>query len=109
MNTYLIFRRGGWTHALEVEKAASRSSRVALHEMADRVRWIRSYVVEEPDGMLGTICVFEAEDSAALREHARRAALPIGPILAVRETVILDEDQAPPMAVFEAAQFSGSE
>ncbi len=94
MHTYVILRRSGWQSSKELEVAAGRSSRVSQQEMAGRVRWIRSYVVAESDGRLGTACVYEATDPAALREHARRAGLPTDEIIPVRQTVVINEDPA---------------
>ena len=73
MNTYVIVRRSGWSSREELEKAAARSERVGQTEMPDRVKWIRSYVTEEPGNRLGTVCVYQATDTEAIREHARRA------------------------------------
>ena len=54
METYVIIRRRGWRSAAELQAAAERSSREGKW-MSDDVRWIRSYVLEEPgDGGLGT-------------------------------------------------------
>jgi hypothetical protein len=92
MKSYIILRRGGWASARELEIAAGRSSRVGQNEMAERVRWIRSYVVTEPDGRLGTVCVYQGTDPEAIREHARRAGLPADEIIPIGETVIINED-----------------
>ena len=96
MQNYLILRRGGWASAQELEIAAGRSSRVGQNEMAGRVRWIRSYVVNEPDGRLGTVCIYQAVDPEAIREHARCARLPADEIIPIGETVIINDD--PPKA-----------
>jgi hypothetical protein len=92
MKSYIILRRGGWASAQELEIAAGRSSRVGQNEMAQRVRWIRSYVVTEPDGRLGTVCVYQGTDAEAVREHARRAGLPADEIIPIGETVIINDD-----------------
>jgi hypothetical protein len=92
MNTYLILRRAGWAKTQELEIAAGRASRVGQGEMAGLVRWIRSYVVNEPDGRLGLVCVYQAANPAALREHAHHARLPADEIIPVNETVIIDDD-----------------
>ena len=94
MNTYVIHRRSGWSSRAELEKAAGRSARVGQAEMSDRVRWIRSYVTEEADQRLGTVCVYQAVDPEAIREHARRANLPCDSIVPVAETVIINSDPA---------------
>lgn len=96
MKNYIILRRGGWASARELEIAAGRSSRVGLKEMVGRVRWIRSYVVQESDGRLGTVCVYQATDTEAIREHARCALLPADEIIPIGETVVINDD--PPQA-----------
>ena len=92
MKNYVIFRRSGWSSREELEKAAGRSARVGQTEMADRVRWIRSYITQEADHRLGTVCVYQAIDQESLREHARRSELPCDLIVPVLEAVIINED-----------------
>ncbi|MEJ8568759.1 nickel-binding protein [Elongatibacter sediminis] len=92
MPTYVILRRGAWEDATALEASAAESTRVADEEMDDRVRWIRSYVIEEEDGTLGTVCIYEAEDEAAVLDHAQRADLPADEVLPVVDTVIVRED-----------------
>jgi hypothetical protein len=92
MDTYAIRRRSGWPTQKELETAASGSARVSAEEMPDRVRWIRSYVVREDDGRLGTVCIFQATDPDAIREHARRAGLPVDEVTLTVRTVVLQED-----------------
>jgi hypothetical protein len=94
MNTYVILRRNGWSTAPDLEKAAARSLRVGNEGMRDRVRWLRSYVIREPGGRLGTVCVFKGTDAATIREHAERAGLPCDDIIPVAETVIINEAPA---------------
>lgn len=94
MKTFIIHRHSGWTTKQELEIAAARSAHVGNVEMPDRVRWIRSYVVEEPNRRLGTVCIYQATDSASLREHARRAGLPCDLIVPVADTVVINDDPA---------------
>jgi Nickel responsive protein SCO4226-like len=94
MNTFIIRRRSAWKNAQELEATATRSLHVGNHEMADRIRWIRSYVVQEADGTLGTVCVYQATDSDAIREHARRVGMPADEITGVADTVIIRSDPA---------------
>jgi len=94
MNLYVIRRRQAWKTVSELEKAASISARVGNEEMPDRVRWIRSYVVKEADGQLGTVCLYQAVDEAAIREHARRVGMPADEITPVAQTVIVRDDPA---------------
>ncbi len=92
MNTYVILRRGAWGAADELEQAAVRSSRVGNEEMPDDIRWIRSYVLDEPDGRVGTVCVYEASSPEAIREHASRADLAVDEIIPVLDTVVVRPD-----------------
>ncbi|MGD2137999.1 MAG: DUF4242 domain-containing protein [Gammaproteobacteria bacterium] len=92
MQTYVIRRRKAWKDAGELEASAAVSRRVGNEEMADRVRWIRSYVVTEDDGTLGTVCIYQGNDEEDIREHARRAGMPADEITAVADTVVIRED-----------------
>jgi len=62
--------------------------------MTDQVRWIRSYVVEEPDGKLGTICIYQAAGPEAIRDHARRVGMPGNDIFPIAKSVIVRPDPA---------------
>jgi hypothetical protein len=92
MNTYVIRRRTAWKTPAELEAAAARSARIGNEEMPDQVRWIRSYVVEEANGTLGTVCVYQAVSPAAIRDHAQRVGMPADEITPVARTVIVRED-----------------
>jgi len=92
MKTYTIRRRNVWKTAQELEAAASRSAKVGNEEMPSKVRWIRSYVVNEDDGTLGTVCIYQAVSPEAIREHAHRAGMPADEIVPVGRTVIVRED-----------------
>lgn len=94
MKTFCIRRRNAWKDAAELEATAAVSKRIGDDEMADQVRWIRSYVVEEEDGTLGTVCVYQAVDTQAIREHARRVGMPASEITPVCNTVIVRDDPA---------------
>ena len=91
METYVILRRNGWRTAADLEEAAARSTTEG-EEMPDDVRWIRSYVLAEQDGSVGTVCIYQASSPEAIREHARRAELPVDEIVAVADTVIVRPD-----------------
>jgi hypothetical protein len=95
MNLYAILRRSGWRSPDELGEAAARSTRVGNEEMADEVRWIRSYVLEEGGGSVGTVCIYEATSPEAIRKHARLADLPVDEIIAVADTVIVRPDPVP--------------
>ena len=94
MQLYVIRRRGAWKSPQELEAAAAKSTQVGNDEMSDQVRWIRSYVVTEQDGTLGTVCIYEATDTEAIREHARRVGMPGDEISPVADTVIVRGDPA---------------
>lgn len=91
METYVIIRRNGWRTADELHEAARRST-IEGDRMAEDVRWIRSYVVAETDGSLGTVCVYQASSPEAIRRHAYAAILPVDEIVAVADTVVLRPD-----------------
>jgi thiamine biosynthesis protein ThiC len=92
MDTYVILRRSAWGSAQELEEAAGRSSKVGDEEMSEDIRWIRSYVLNEPDGRVGTVCIYQASSPEAIREHAARAELAADEIIAVADTVIVRPD-----------------
>lgn len=92
MKTYVILRRGAWGSAQELEQAAARSSKVGDEEMSEDIRWIRSYVLTEPDGRVGTVCIYQASTPQAIREHAERAQLAADEIIPVADTVIVRAD-----------------
>jgi Protein of unknown function (DUF4242) len=95
MDLYVILRRSGWRSPEELEEAAKRSSQVG-DERGD-VRWIRSYVLEESDG-LGTVCIYEGESEQAIREHATDAGLPVNEVIKVVDTVVVRPDPEPAAA-----------
>ena len=99
MNTYVILRRGAWASAAELGEAAERAKAVGEEQMPDDIRWIRSYVLSEPDGRVGTVCIYEASSPEAIREHASRAQLAADEIVAVADTVVVRPDPASAPAV----------
>jgi hypothetical protein len=94
MQLYAIRRRSAWKTPKDLEAAAAKSSKIGNDEMSDRVRWIRSYVVNEPDGTIGTICIYEARDPESIREHAKRVGMPGDDISPIANTVIIRPDPA---------------
>jgi hypothetical protein len=98
VDTYVILRRGGWASGAELEEAAARSSQVGDEEMSDDIRWIRSYVLAETDGRVGTVCIYQASSEEAIRDHASRADLPADEIIKVADTVIVRPDPEPAAA-----------
>jgi sporulation protein YlmC with PRC-barrel domain len=49
-------------------------------------------VVEESDGTLGTVCIYQARDEEAVREHANRVGMPADEVLTIADTVIVRPD-----------------
>jgi hypothetical protein len=94
MDTYVILRRNGWRSPEELEQAAERSTAEG-DKTPDDVRWIRSYVVSEADGSLGTVCIYQASSPEAIRKHASAADLPVDEIVKVADVVKVREDPAP--------------
>ena len=92
MNTYVILRRRGWRSPEDLQEAAQRSTEIGDGEMSDDVRWIRSYVLEEGGGSVGTVCIYQASSPEAIREHASRADLPVDEIVPVLDTVMVRPD-----------------
>jgi hypothetical protein len=98
MQLYAILRRNGWRSAEDLQEAAERSTRVGNEEMPDDVRWIRSYVLDEGDGRVGTVCIYEATSVEAVHKHAQQADLPVDEVVPVADTVIVRPDPAPAAA-----------
>ena len=92
MQLYMSRRSSAWADQAELERTAAVSARVGNEDMPDKVRWIRSYVVNEPDGRLGTCCIYEAVDSEALREHARCVGMPADEVLPIGATAVIRPD-----------------
>ena len=91
MNTYAILRRSGWRSPGDLEQAAERSTK-AGEEMSNDIRWIRSYVLDEEGGSVGTVCIYQATSEEAIREHAGLADLPVDEVIPVADTVIVRPD-----------------
>jgi thiamine biosynthesis protein ThiC len=98
MDLYVILRRGGWRSPEDLGEAATRSKQVADDDMPDDIKWIRSYVLEEGAGSVGTVCIYQASSPEAIRKHAKLADLPVDEIIAVADTVIIRPDPQPATA-----------
>jgi Protein of unknown function (DUF4242) len=92
MELYAIRRKSGWAGPAELERAAAISARIGDEEMPSDIRWIRSYVVQEDDGTLGTICIYEASSPEKIREHAERVGMPASEVFPVADTVVVRPD-----------------
>jgi hypothetical protein len=94
MNLYIIRRRDFWGTPEELQATAEKSAQVGA-DMADDVRWIRTYVVQEDSGKLGTLCIYEGTSVEKVREQAERTGMPADEITLVAETVIVNPDPVP--------------
>ncbi len=92
LKTYAIRRRQGWRTPEELEAAAARSRRIGDEEMPADIRWLRSYVVHEEDGALGTVCIYQASSPEKIREHAARVGMPADEVAEVIDTVVVRPD-----------------
>jgi Protein of unknown function (DUF4242) len=104
MNLYAILRRDGWASPDHLAQAAARSREVADEQMPDDVRWIRSYVLDEAEGGIGTVCVYQATGPEAIRRHATSAGLPVTEIIPVLDTVVVRDDPRSPDAQASGAR-----
>ena len=91
MNLYAILRRDGFADGPTLEAAAARSTAVG-DDMPDDIRWIRSYVLGEGSGAVGTVCIYQASSEEAIRNHAEAAGLPVSEIIPIVDTVIVRPD-----------------
>ena len=91
MDTYVILRRSGWRSPEDLQAAAERSTAEG-EKMSDDVRWIRSYVLSEDAGEVGTVCIYQASSPEAIRKHAGNADLPVDEIIPVADTVLVRPD-----------------
>lgn len=92
MNLYAILRRNGFIDVPALEAAAARSSKVGDEDMSNDILWIRSYVLTEEDGTLGTVCIYQASSEEAIRKHAAEADLHVTSIVPIADTVVVRPD-----------------
>jgi hypothetical protein len=85
LETYVILRRNGWRTAEDLKEAAERSLAEG-ERMSDDIRWIRSYVTAEPDGTVGTVCIYQASSRG---DRAHRSPPAGGRDREVADTVIV--------------------
>ncbi len=97
MKMYAIRRKQAWASPSEVEEIGARSKQIADDDFPADVRWIRSYVIAEEDGTLGSVCIYQAVSPEAIREHAHRVGMPADEIWVVADTVVIrpDPDREP--------------
>jgi hypothetical protein len=92
LKTFAIRRKNAWQSPAEVEQVAGRSKQVADDDFPVDIRWIRSYVIAEEDGTLGSVCIYQATTPEAITKHAQRVGMPADEIWAVADTVVIRPD-----------------
>lgn len=95
VNTYVILRRNVWPSHREFQTDATRSGE-AIAVMSADIKWIRSYVLAEENGTLGTLCVYQATSEDKLREHAACVGIPVHEIVLVADVVLVSPDPEEP-------------
>ena len=93
METYVVVRRNAWRTHPDASEAVARATLEAAR-LSEIVTWAQSYVVEETDGTVGSICVYEAVSPGAVRHHSDAAELPIDEIVKVADTIVVRPDPA---------------
>jgi hypothetical protein len=94
MNLYAVRRRDFWGTPEALQQTAERSAQVG-EEMAGDVAWIRTYVVQEESGKLGTVCIYQGTSAEKVREQAERTGMPADEVALVADTVIVRPDPQP--------------
>lgn len=89
---YLIRRRHCWEHAADLDAGAALARQVGAEQVPRGVSWLRSYAVQEQDGTLGTVCIYQAVSPEALRRHAIGVGLPADEITPVIGRVVYRDD-----------------
>jgi hypothetical protein len=97
MELYVILRRNGWRTAEDLQEAAARSAFEGDKE-GSGVRWIRSYVLAEESGEVGTVCIYEGESPEAILAHAQASDMPADEIIRVADTVVVRPDPVSALA-----------
>jgi hypothetical protein len=91
MDLYVILRRNAWATPTDLEESAKRSA-IEGDKEGSGVRWIRSYVLAEESGDVGTACIYEADSPEAIRAHAKASGMSVDEVIPVADTVIVRED-----------------
>jgi len=94
MQLYVILRRNYWRTPEELQASAARSAEEG-DKPGSGVRWIRSYVIQEESGELGTVCIYEGESPEAVRAHAATVPMPADEVIPVVDTVVVRPDPQP--------------
>lgn len=81
LEDYLILRDLDEPTAEDTFENVAKGAMAVLRDLQGEgigIRWVKSHVRTQSDGaVVGTFCHYQAEDEAAIREHAERAGLPV--------------------------------
>ena len=85
-----------WKRTLWFEQPVEREASLDSSVVADlrEVSQHRPVILDESDGTVGTVCIYEASCPEAIRRHAAAADLPVDEIIAVADTVVVRPDPA---------------
>ncbi|KQZ02400.1 hypothetical protein ASD45_05365 [Pseudolabrys sp. Root1462] len=84
MKRYVIERNipgVGQLNGDQLQGAAAKSND-ALAQLAGKVQWVQSYVVDDK-----TFCIYLAESEASVQEHAKLSGFPANKVSEVREII----------------------
>lgn len=93
MDLYLIRRRRAFRPD-DVATTVARANAEA-EKVRDELRHVRSYLLEEDNGFLGTTCLYQATSPDVIRAHAHASGLPADEITRVANTAITRPDPEP--------------
>jgi len=95
VETYVVVRRHAWRTHPDALEAVERANLEATR-LSEVVTWAQSHVIEETDGTIGSICVYEAVSPEAIRHHSDAAGLPVDEIVKIADPIVLRPDPPRP-------------
>ena len=84
MKRYVIERDIAGVGGLNDEqlKGAAATSNAALAKLSGKAQWVQSFVVDDK-----TFCIYLADDSSLVHEHARLSGFPASKVSQVRSVI----------------------
>lgn len=92
---HLVRRRGCWAGPGDADAALAAARAAAEQRRPRETCWLSSHVVQEPDGRLGSLCLYQAIDAEALRVHAAEAGLAVDEITPVFGRIVVRDGVVP--------------
>jgi hypothetical protein len=93
METYVIVRRRAWRTRAAADAASARADVEAEH-LSQILVHRSTHIVDETDGTVGFVCIYEAVGPEAIRRHSKAARLPVDEILKVADAIVGRPDPA---------------